>query len=105
MTGARFRLPTHVAYSQLVRETVVFDLHTGAYHSLPRRAGQVLALIDRHGNAEDAAAELARKSGRPLDSVRPRVAAYCLELARLGLLEVRDRPLGPAPSGQPSRVA
>jgi hypothetical protein len=91
VTGARFRVPTHVAYSHLVDETVVFDLQTGAYHSLPRRAGQVLALIDRHGSAEDAAAELARKSGHPLDSVRPRVAAYCLELARSGVLEVDGR--------------
>jgi hypothetical protein len=87
VTDGRFRIPTHVAYSQLVDETVVFDLQTGAYHSLPRGVGQVLALIDRHGNAEDAAAELARKTGRPLDTVRPGVSAYCLQLARSGLLE------------------
>jgi hypothetical protein len=98
LTGARFRIPSRLAYSQLVNETVVFDLQTGAYHSLPRRAGQVLALIDRHGNPEHAAAELARKTGRPLDTLRAGVAAYCLELVRSGLLEVDRRPRRRPPS-------
>lgn len=105
MTGARLRIPAHVVYRELVRETVVFNLLTGAYHSLPRRVAHLLALIERHGNLEDAAAEIARKTGRPLDSVRPSVAAYCLDLARSGLLEIDGRPLGPRPSGQRSRAA
>jgi hypothetical protein len=103
--GARLRIPEHVVYRELVRETVVFNLQTGAYHSLPRRAGQILALIERHRTVEDAAADIARKTGRPLDSVRPSVATYCRELARSGFLEVDARPVGPRPSGQRSRAA
>jgi hypothetical protein len=105
VTGTRLRIPKHVVYREVVRETVVFNLKTGAYHSLPRRAAQMLALIERHGTVEDAAAEIARRTGRPLDSVRPSVAAYCLELTRSGLLELDARPARPRPSGQGSRAA
>jgi hypothetical protein len=105
VTGARLRIPEHVVYRELVRETVVFNLQTGAYHSLPRRAAQLLALIERHGTVEDAAAEIARKTGNPVDSVRSSVAAYCVDLARLGLLEVDARPVGPRPSRQRSPAA
>jgi hypothetical protein len=105
VTGARLRIPEHVVYREVVRETVVFNLQTGAYHSLPRRAARMLALIERHGTVEGAAGEIARKTGSPLDSVRPRVAAYYSELVRSGLLEVDTRPARPRPSGQHSRAA
>jgi len=96
VTGTRLRIPEHVVYREVVRETVVFNLQTGAYHSLPRRAAQILALIERHGTVEDSAAEIARSTGRPLDSVRASLAAYCLELARSGLLQLDARPARPA---------
>jgi hypothetical protein len=105
VTNARLRIPEHVVYREVVRETVVFNLQTGAYHSLPRRAAQMLALIERHGTVEDAAAEIARKTGSPLDYVRPNLAAYYWELVRSGLLEVDARPVGPRPSAQHAPAA
>lgn len=105
MTGARLRIPKHVVYREVVRETVVFNLQTGAYHSLPRTAAQMLALIERHGTVEDAAAEIARNTGRPLDAVLPGLAAYYWGLVRSGLLELDARPVGPRPSDQRPRAA
>jgi hypothetical protein len=91
MSDSRLRIPSHVAYQQLVRETVVFNLRTGAYKSFRRDAGRLLALIERHGSMEEAATEIARETGRPLDSVRRSVAAHCVDLARSGLLEIERR--------------
>jgi hypothetical protein len=105
VTGTHLRIPEHVVYREVVRETVVFNIQTGAYHSLPRGAAQMLALIERHGTVEDTAAEIARRTGRPLESVRRSLAAYCLALARSGVLELNARPAGPRPPGQGSRAA
>jgi hypothetical protein len=103
--GARLRVPDQLAYSELGRETVVFDLQTGTYRSYPRKAAHLLALIERHGSMEAAAAEVARETGHPLDSVRGSVAAQCVQLIRSGLLEVdRGRPT-PRRSGERSPAA
>jgi hypothetical protein len=104
VTEQRLRVPAHIVYRQLVRETAVFNLQTGAYRSLSRRAGQLLALIERHGDMDDAAAEVARMSGRPLESVQPRISAYCDELLRSGLLERDGSRYGRVPvKGAPAR--
>jgi hypothetical protein len=105
VTAARLRVPGHVVYRELVRETAVFDLRTGAYQSLPRTAGVVLSLIDRHGSVDRAAAELARKTGRPLASSASCLASHCHELRRVGLLEVDRRPFGPQSPGPRSQTA
>jgi hypothetical protein len=84
---------------------MVFNLKTGTYQSVSRTAGLVLALIDRHGTVEDAADEIVRKTGRQPMDARSAFAAHCHELARAGLLEVDQRPVGPRPSGAPSRAA
>jgi coenzyme PQQ synthesis protein D (PqqD) len=103
VTDKRLRVPAHIVYRELVRETVVFNLQTGAYLSLSRRAGQLLALIERHGDVEAAAAEIARRSGRPLESVRPGISGYCEELVRSGLLEPDRGRRGRAPvKGSPA---
>jgi hypothetical protein len=105
VNGIRLRIPGHVVYRELVRETAIFNLRTGAYHSLPRAAGVVLALIERHGSVDDAAEELAHKSGRPLELAVSCLTGHCTELGRAGLLELDDRPPGTPPPRQGSRAA
>jgi hypothetical protein len=105
VTNPRLRIPAYVAYRELVRETLVFDLQTGAYRSLPHKTGRLLALIERYGSMEQAAAEIARETGRSLESVRSSVLACCLELARFGLLEIDRRSPASRSSDQPTRVA
>lgn len=90
MNGVRLRVPGHVVYRELVRETAIFNLRTGAYHSLPRTAGVVLSLIDRHGTVDAAAEELAHKTGQPVEMAVSCLTGHCTELGRAGLLELDD---------------
>jgi hypothetical protein len=105
VNGLRLRVPGHVVYRDLVRETAIFNLRTGAYHCLPRAAGVVLSLIERHGSVDAAAEELAHKTGRPLELAVSCLTGHCTALGRAGLLELDDGPPGKPRSRQGSRAA
>jgi hypothetical protein len=89
LLAAHVRVPEHVAYRNLVHETVVLNLATGEYHGIDPTGGRVLDLLARDATLGAAAQALADQCDRPLADVERDVCAVCEDLRERGLIEVK----------------
>lgn len=84
------RVPDHVVYRTLARETVMLNLKTGRYHGLNPTAGTMLTMLERNATVGEAATQLAVHYGQPLEDVERDLRALCLDLLDRGLIDLVD---------------
>lgn len=87
--AARAVVPAGVVYREFEAETLLLNLSTGNYHGVNATGARLLALLpEGDGSIRAAVERLAAECGLAVDEVADDLAAFCLELADRGLLEM-----------------
>lgn len=86
LLAATLSVPGHVVYQNFVHETVILNLETSRYHGVNPTGGAMLDALARAPRVADAAQNLARELGRPLQEIEIDLCDLCAELLGRGLL-------------------
>jgi len=87
LLAARISVPRNVVYRRFPEETVVLDVNTGTYHTLPARAARMLEALERASSVGEAARALAG-DGPARTLVENDMCALCEWLLERSLLEI-----------------
>jgi hypothetical protein len=82
------RVPDHVVFRSFPGETVALNLNTGRYHGLNPVAGSMIEALQRSGDIEAAAMQIAAEYEKPPETVRADLLLLCEELSERGLIEL-----------------
>jgi Coenzyme PQQ synthesis protein D (PqqD) len=87
---ARVVVPEHVAFRDMVKETVVLDIRNGRYHSLNRVGARFFEVMRTGEPLSKVAARVADDYRQPIDRVEQDLARFCARLADLDLIELHQ---------------
>jgi hypothetical protein len=87
---AHVRIPSHVVHRSFEQETVLLNLHTGAYHGLNETGGRMLTLLAETGSVRSTADAIARETSHPVEDVERDLTQLCADLAERGLIELDE---------------
>jgi hypothetical protein len=86
----RVTIPETIVYREFVAETVVLNLSTGTYHGLNAVGGRMLEVLSKVPTVGDAAAQLSREYGQPLEDIQGDLCDFCSDLAQRGLISLGE---------------
>jgi hypothetical protein len=82
------RVPEYVVHRNFSSETVVLNLHSGAYHGLNPTAAQMLHALEASDTMAAAVDRLAAEFDQPRAGIERDVISLCRALADRGLIEI-----------------
>lgn len=86
--GQRVRIPEHVVFRVLARETILLNVQSGQYHSVDGVGTAFFAELRDAATIEVAAAALAGTYEQPVSVIQNDLAVFVDQLAGLGLVEL-----------------